>query len=152
MWIRAYDSDPTEEEKTTALDEKPRGRRNGQPSGRATTLYLSGSWPIYQQLCRQKLNQSGSAWLSELMRQNLSKLQGNQGIPDKQNVAELESQVSNLIVRGKKVKALLLRVGVYHYLEDLATDWNLNFDDFGNLDQVTQLFLNYFPQLQSEGR
>jgi hypothetical protein len=41
---------------------------------RATTLYLTASWPIFQRLCREKLGQSGSARLNELMQKDIDRM------------------------------------------------------------------------------
>ncbi len=76
------------------------------------------------------------------MLRDMAELQG-QSIPSDQNIADLELQVSSIIIKGKRIKGLLLKENVYHDLEDLAVRFGLDFESYNNADVVTQKFLDH---------
>ena len=111
--------------------------------GVATSVYLSPLFSSeYRQLCEEKYGVSGSFRLNEFMLKDLAEMKG-QMLPSQVNIQSLEMQLANLIARGKKLKAFLVKLGVYSELEDLAIEWRLNVESFSNLDSVVEKFLNY---------
>ena len=66
-----------------------------------------------------------------------------QTLPSQTNISALEMQVANLIARAKKIKAFLVKLGVYSDLEDLAIKWRLDVESFGNMDSIIDKFLSY---------
>jgi hypothetical protein len=122
---------------------QPRGRKGIQ--GRATTIYLTASWPAFQQLCKDRLGVSGSKRLSELMRLDLDHMLGKDASNQatEQRIRESELMVANLILQVKKLKAFLTKLNVYDDLEDLVRDWKLDVETFKNLDSVTEKLINY---------
>jgi hypothetical protein len=76
------------------------------------------------------------------MLKDLAEMKG-QMLPSYTNISALEMRVANLIARGKKFKAFLVKLGVYSDLEDLAIKWRLDVESFGNMDSITDKFLSY---------
>jgi len=136
------------EETIGALESPPkRGRKNGV-QGRATTLYLSVRWGAYQQICRAQLGKSGSARLSELMEQDLVRLQGGDSDGSANvilKISELKQQVAKLIAEGARLQRILKDAKSYSALENLVDRWRLDFNDFSNLDDVVAKLLQYSP-------
>jgi hypothetical protein len=114
--------------------------------GVQVSVYLSPLFSTdYRPLCEAKLGVSGSFRLNELMLADLASMQG-QTVPSQANIDALEMQLANLIVRIKKLKGFLVKIGSYSDLEDLARDWRLNVETFCNLDAVVERFLRYDVQ------
>ena len=108
-----------------------------------TSVYLSPLFSEeYRQLCEERYGVSGSFRLNELMLKDLAEMKG-QTLPSQTNISALEMQVANLIARGKKIKAFLIKLGVYSDLEDLAIKWRLDVESFGNMDSIIDKFLSY---------
>jgi hypothetical protein len=76
------------------------------------------------------------------MLKDLAEMKG-QSLPSQVNIQALEMQLANLIVRIKKLKAFLVKLGAYSDLEDLAIEWCLDVESFGNLDGIIERFLKY---------
>jgi hypothetical protein len=76
------------------------------------------------------------------MLKDLAEMKG-QSLPSHTNISALEMQVANLIARGKKIKAFLVKLGVYSDLEDLAIKWRLDVKSFSNVDSIIEQFLSY---------
>ena len=111
--------------------------------GVATSVYLSPFFSSeYRQLCEERYGVSGSFRLNEFMLKDLAEMKG-QTLPSYTNISALEMRVANLIARGKKYKAFLVKLGVYSDLEDLAIKWRLDVESFGNMDSITDKFLSY---------
>ena len=111
--------------------------------GVATSVYLSPLFSSeYRQLCEEHYGVSGSFRLNEFMLKDLAEMKG-QTLPSYTNISALEMRVANLIARGKKYKAFLVKLGVYSDLEDLAIKWRLDVESFGNMDSITASFLSY---------
>jgi hypothetical protein len=73
---------------------------------------------------------------------DLAEMKG-QSLPSQVNIQALEMQLANLIVRIKKLKAFLVKLGSYSDLEDLAFEWRLDVKSFDNLDAIIERFLMY---------
>ena len=111
--------------------------------GVATSVYLSPLFSSeYRQLCEERYGVSGSFRLNEFMLKDLAEMKG-QTLPSYTNISALEMRVANLIARGKKYKAFLVKLGVYSDLEDLAIKWRLDVESFGNMDSIIDKFLSY---------
>jgi hypothetical protein len=111
--------------------------------GVATSVYLSPLFSSeYRQLCEERYGVSGSFRLNEFMLKDLAEMKG-QTLPSQTNISALEMRVANLIARGKKFKAFLVKLGVYSDLEDLAIKWRLDVESFGNMDSIIDKFLSY---------
>jgi hypothetical protein len=76
------------------------------------------------------------------MLKDLAEMKG-QSLPSHTNISALEMGVANLIARGKKYKAFLVKLGVYSDLEDLAIKWRLDVESFSNMDSIIEQFLSY---------
>ncbi len=111
--------------------------------GVCTSVYLSPSFSTdYRPLCEERYGVSGSFRLNELMLKDLAEMKG-QTLPSQANIQALEMQLANLIVRIKKLKAFLVKLGAYSDLEDLAFEWRLDVKSFDNLDAIIERFLTY---------
>jgi len=118
--------------------------KNRPPTfGRCTSVYLSPLFSEeYRQLCLERYGVSGSFRLNEFMLKDLAEMKG-QTLPSQANIQVLEMQLANLIVRIKKLKAFLVKLGAYSDLEDLAFEWRLDVKSFDNLDAIIEKFLMY---------
>ena len=111
--------------------------------GVCTSVYLSPLFTTeYRPLCEERYGVSGSFRLNEFMLKDLAEMKG-QTLPSHTNISALEMQVANLIARGKKFKAFLVKLGVYSDLEDLAIKWRLDVESFSNVDSIIEQFLSY---------
>ena len=111
--------------------------------GVCTSVYLSPLFATeYRPLCEERYGVSGSFRLNELMLKDFADMKG-QTLPGQANIQALEMQLANLIVRIKKLKAFLVKLGSYSDLEDLAIEWRLDVESFGNLDGTIEKFLKY---------
>jgi hypothetical protein len=111
--------------------------------GVCTSVYLSPLFSTeYRPLCEERYGVSGSYRLNELMLKDLAEMKG-QTLPSQVNIQVLEMQLANLIVRIKKLKAFLVKLGAYSDLEDLAIEWRLDVKSFDNLDAIIERFLIY---------
>ena len=126
---------------------KRKGKRNGERRGMAVTLYLDACWPAYARVCKE-LRVSASSRLSNLMKEDFVQLTGGDSAGSQANlqkISDLEAQVSGIIIKIKRLKAILLSSKAFHPLENLVESFGL-LHDLSNTKAVTRKLLVYEPK------